>query len=149
LEENGFYRSTITHSERQNPAIQQVESRSTFILEIQRGLGNISILGKSLLLARQIEGIARCIHTESFRAEGVRCHRAEFGRSTQKQNRWLAQVSITEKKYFPQSNTWTTASEIEPGPSVKISVEGFRLARGPFKRSVPVYEKVPSTTTCS
>ena len=49
--------------------------------------------------------------------------------------------SIAEKKYVPQSNTVDYTFAIDPGPLVKISVEGFRLSQGTVKRSVPVYEE--------
>jgi len=141
LEENGFYRSTITHSERQNPAVQQVEV--TF--HIQPGeparVGNITALGNSLYSRGQIEDIGHLHPTDKVSAQKASSAIEKIRKKYQKQDRWLAQVSIAEKKYLPQTNTVDYTFEIEPGPKVQINVEGFRLSKGTMKRSVPVYEE--------
>jgi outer membrane protein insertion porin family len=141
MEGNGFYRSSITHSEQQNPANQQVDV--TF--RIQPGtparVGEIKVLGKGLYSRGQIEDIAHVHPTDIVSAQKASSAIERIRKKYQKQSRWLAQVSIAEKKYVPESNTVDYTFEIEPGPLVKISVEGFRLSKGTVKRSVPVYEE--------
>ncbi len=141
MEENGFYRSAITHSERQNPAIQQVEVAFHIHSGDPARVGNITLLGKSLYSRGQIEDIARLHPTDIVSAQKASSAIERIRKKYQKQNRWLAQVSIGEKKYVPQSNTVDYTFQIEPGPLVKISVDGFRLSKGTVKRSVPVYEE--------
>ena len=141
MEENGFYRSVITHSERQNPPIQQVE----IMFHIHSGeaarVGNIAISGKSLFSRGQIEDIAHLHPQDIVSAQKASDAIERIRKKYQKQNRWLVQASIAEKKYVPQSNTVDYTFEIDPGPLVKIGVEGFRLSQGTIKRSVPVYEE--------
>jgi outer membrane protein insertion porin family len=141
MEENGFYRSVITHSEQQNPAIQQVEVTFRVHSGDAARVGNIAVLGKSLYSRGQIEDIAHLHPTDIVSAQKASSAIEKIRKKYQHQNRWLAQVSIAEKKYVPQSNTVDYTFEIEPGPLVKINVEGFRLSRGTVKRSVPVYEE--------
>jgi outer membrane protein insertion porin family len=141
MEENGFYRSVITHSERQNPPIQQVE----IMFHVRSGeaarVGNIAISGKSLFSRGQIEDIAHLHPGDVVSARKASDAVERIRKKYQKQNRWLVQASIAEKKYVPQSNTVDYTFAIDPGPLVKISVEGFRLSQGTIKRSVPVYEE--------
>ncbi len=141
MEENGFYRSSITHSEHQNPAIQQVEIAFHVHSGDPARVGNITVLGKSLYSRGQIEDIAHLHPTDIVSAQKASNAIEKIRKKYQQQNRWLAQVSIAEKKYLPESNSVDYTFEIEPGPLVKISVEGFRLSRGTVKRSVPVYEE--------
>lgn len=141
MEENGFYRSVITHSERQNPAIQQVEVSFRIHSGDPAKVGNIAVLGKSLYSQGQIEDIARLHPADVVSAQKASTAVERIRKKYQKQNRWLAQVSIAEKKYFPQSNSVDYTFEIDPGPTVQIQVEGFRLSQGTIKRSVPVYEE--------
>lgn len=141
LEENGFYRSTITHSEQQDPVIQQVE----IIFHIHSGdpalVGNVTVSGKGHYSSSRIEDIAHLHPGDIVSAEKASTAIDRIRKKYQQQDRWLAQVSITEKKYVPENNTVDYTFEIEPGPLVQIQVEGFRLSRGTVKRSVPVYEE--------
>ncbi len=141
MEENGFYRSAITHSEQQNPAIQQVEVAFHIHPGDPARVGNIAVQGKSLYSPGQIENIAHLHPTDIVSAQKASNAIERIRKKYQQQNRWLAQVSIAEKKYVPTSNTVDYTFEIEPGPLVKITVEGFRLSKGTVKRSVPVYEE--------
>jgi outer membrane protein insertion porin family len=141
MEENGFYRSVITHSERQNPAIQQVE----IVFHVHSGeaarVGKVALTGKSLYSQGQIEDIAHLHPTDIVSAQKAASAIERIRKKYQKQNRWLVQASIAEKKYVPQSNTVDYTFDVDPGPLVHIEVEGFRLSQGTIKRSVPVYEE--------
>src|SRR5215468_5176186 len=59
----------------------------------------------------------------------------------QKQNRALAQVSIAEQNYHPETNTVDFTFQIDPGPVVIITAEGYRIRRGALKKQIPVYEE--------
>ena len=141
LEENGFYRSTITHAEHQDPEIQQVE----VTLRIHSGdparVGKIDVLGQSKYSSGQIADIARLHPGDIVSARRASDAIERIQKKYQKQNHWLAQISIAKKKYVPQTNTVDYSFEIEPGPTVQISVEGFKLSQSTIKRSVPVYEE--------
>jgi len=59
----------------------------------------------------------------------------------QKQDRLLSQVAISSRTYRPESNTVDYAFDIQPGPRVEITVEGFKISRNQLKKNVPVYEE--------
>ncbi len=141
MEENDFYHASVTHSERQDPVTQQVEVRFEIHAGVPARVGAVTIQGKSLYSRRQIEDIARLhpgdVVSASKAAEALDRIRKKY----EKQDRWLAEISIVEKKYVPERNAVDYALEADPGPSVLIQVEGFRLSRGTIKKNVPVYEE--------
>jgi len=141
LEENGFYRSTVTHSEQQHPDTQQVEVTFHIHSGDPAHVGNITLTGTSAYSTSQIEDIAHLHSGDVVSARKASDAIHKIQKKYQKQDRWLAQVSIAEKKYVPQTNTVDYIFEIDPGPRVQIDVEGFRLTKGTIKRSIPVYEE--------
>ena len=48
----------------------------------------------------------------------------------QKQQRVLAQVSIADQRYQPESNAVDYTYLIEPGPVVLVYTQGFHIGRG-------------------
>ena len=59
----------------------------------------------------------------------------------QKQNRLLAQVSITKKSYREKANAVDYTFDIVPGPKVQVTTEGFKIRRGVLKQNVPIFEE--------
>ena len=59
----------------------------------------------------------------------------------QKQDRLLSQVAISSRTYRPETNTVDYAFDIQPGPRVEITVEGFKISRSQLRKNVPVYEE--------
>ncbi len=141
MEENDFYRSTVTHSELENPATQQLEVTFRIHSGDPARVGNITLSGNSLYSRGQIEDIARLHAGDIVSAQKVASGLERIRKQYQKHNRWLAQVSISEKKYVPAQNRVDYTFESDPGPSVLIQVEGFRLSKKTLKKNVPVYEE--------
>jgi len=141
MEENDFYRSSLTHSEQENPATQQVEVTFRIHSGEPARVGNITLSGKNLYSRGQIEDIARLHSGDIASAQKVARGLERIRKQYQKDNRWLAQVSITEKKYVPEQNLVAYTFESDPGPLVQIQVEGFHLSNKTLKRNVPVYEE--------
>src|SRR4029077_16727183 len=59
----------------------------------------------------------------------------------QKQNRLLAQVSVSEKSYRELANAVDYTFNIVPGPRVQVIAEGFKIRRGVLKQNVPIFEE--------
>jgi outer membrane protein assembly factor BamA len=59
----------------------------------------------------------------------------------QKQNRLLAQVSISKKSYRQEANAVDYTFDIVPGPKVQVIAEGFKIRRGVLKQNVPIFEE--------
>ncbi len=141
MEDNQFYRSTVTHSEQSDPADQQIEV--TF--RIQPGdparVGEVKLQGRGLFSQGQIQDIAHLHPGDIVTAQKASNAIDRIRKKYQSRGRWLVQASIAEHKYIPASNTVDYTLLVEPGPLVEITVEGFRVSRGTIKKNVPVYEE--------
>jgi len=141
MEENDFYRSSITHSEQQNAVTQQVEVTFHIHSGDPARVGNVNINGKGLFSSGQVEDMVRLHPGDVVSAQKVATGLERIRKQYQKHNRWLAQVSIAEKKYIPETNKVDYTLAVESGPVVEIRAEGFHLSRGTMRRYVPVYEE--------
>jgi outer membrane protein insertion porin family len=141
MEENEYYRSKISYTQRDNPETQQVE----ITLQIHSGdpahVGTITVQGGGLYSIGQVEDIAHLHPGDVVTAQKVSDALDRLRKHYQKRDRWLAQVSIAAKEYVPQLNTVNYKLAIEVGPKVEIRVEGFFMRKGTLRRNVPVYEE--------
>lgn len=141
MEENGFYKAAITHSEDEDPDTQQV--RITF--QVRAGpaarIGKVTWLGVSMFSRGQLEDIAH-LHTGEIVTSQTATNAIDrIRKKFEKRNRWLAQVAVASRQYRPETNTIDYTLQVDAGPAVQILVEGFRLSKGAIKRNVPVYEE--------
>jgi outer membrane protein insertion porin family len=141
LQQNGYYKSSVTHSEKQDLVTRQL----AISFHIHSGdpalVGEVKVEGNSLYSAAQIADIGHLhsgdtvnVQTSSGAIERIRKH-------YQKKNRWLAQVEIASSKFKPETNTVDYTFRIDAGPIVSIDVQGFHLGRGTIRRNIPVYEE--------
>jgi outer membrane protein assembly complex protein YaeT len=59
----------------------------------------------------------------------------------QKDKRLEAKVSLESMKYNPAENTATPMLRIDPGPRIKVSAVGAKIADRKIQRYVPIYEE--------
>ncbi len=141
MQENGYYRARVTAESASNAATQQVN----ILFHITPGepakIGEVNATGHSAFSQAQLQDIARMHPGEGVTAARVTNSLQYLRKKFQKQQRVLAQVSIAQQKYHPDSNAVDYTYLIEPGPVVLISAEGFRIGRGLLKKQVPVYEE--------
>lgn len=141
MEENGYYRAKLSHTEQQSVETQQVEV--TF--QIHSGpvahVGQVAMEGSSGYSVGQLEDIAHLHPGDVVNAQTASNAIDRIRKKYQKKNHWLAQVAIADRQYRPQTNAVDYKVEIESGPLVQIQVEGFRLGSATLKRNVPVYEE--------
>ncbi len=126
MEENEYYRSSITHSEQRDPTSQQVEVTFRIHSGDPARIGSITLLGNSLFSHGQVQDIARLHPGDVVSGQKVASGLERLRKKYQKRNRWLAQISFAEKKYLPESNTVDYTLQTEPGPAVEIRVEGSK-----------------------
>ena len=141
MEENGYYRASVSHSEQEHAETQQVEV--TF--QIRPGpaarVGKVALQGQSAFSVGQLEDIARVHPGDLITAQTGSNAIERIRKRYQKKNRWLAQVAIAGREYRPQTNTVDYTLQIDSGPLVEIFVEGFRLSKSSIRRNIPVYEE--------
>ena len=104
-------------------------------------VGEVNFTGHPARSPAQIEDTAHLHPGDPVSAQRVSSALDRLRKRYQKQNRWLAQVAIAKRAYRADANAVDYTFNIEPGPTVNITAEGFKISRGVFKRNVPVYEE--------
>ncbi len=141
MQENGYYRSRVTAESTSNATTQQVNILFEVTAAEPAHVGQVTLAGHSSLSLVQVQDIARMHTGERVTAARITGSLQRLRKKFQKQRRVLAQVSIAQQTYHPESNAVDYAYLIEPGPVVIVSVQGFRISHGVLKREIPVYEE--------
>lgn len=141
LEENGYYRASVTPVEQRHENTQEINVTFHLALGEPARIGMVSFTGASKFSQGQLQDISGMHPADFVSANRVSDALDRLRKKYQKQDRWLVQVSITQKKYLPKSNTVDYTFEIQPGPTVDIETEGFKLSKSVLKRNVPVFEE--------
>lgn len=141
MEENGYHRAHTTAEETPHVLTQQVDVQFHVSPGSQAHIGEVKVTGTSNLSAEQVRRIAHMESGDRVTASKVSSSLQRLRKRFQRQNRALAQVSIAQQTYHPESNALDFTYQIDPGPVVLISAEGFHVSRGTLKKEVPVYEE--------
>ena len=141
LQQNGYYKSSVTHSEQEDPLTQQ----QAITFHIQPGpqalVGEVRVEGNPKYSKGQIADIGHIHPGDIVTAQTVSKAIEKLRRRYQKNDRWLAQVEVTSAQLQPETNTVDYTFRIDAGPIVSIEVRGFRLSKSTIRRSIPVYEE--------
>ncbi len=141
MSDNGYYRSAVTHDEHAHPETSQMD----VVFRVTSGppatVGDITITGTGAYSRGQIEDIAHMHPGDRVTADRVSSALQRIRKKYLKQNRLLAQVSIASRIYRPDTNRLDFNFLIDPGPSVDIAVEGFKVRKSALRKRVPVYEE--------
>jgi outer membrane protein insertion porin family len=141
MQENGYYRARVTAESTSNAATQQVNILFHITPGESAHVGDVNATGHSAFSQSQLQEIAKMHPGETVTAARITNSLQYLRKKFQKQQRVLAQVSIAQQKYHPETNAVDYTYLIEPGPVVLITVQGFRISRGLLKKEVPVYEE--------
>lgn len=141
MQENGYYRARVTSESTSNATTQQVDVLFHVSPGSQAHVGQLKVTGTSELSSGAVQAIAHMESGDRVTAQLVSGSLQHLRKKFQKQNRALAQVSIAEQTYHPETNALDFTFQIDPGPVVLISAQGFHIGRGTLKREVPVYEE--------
>jgi len=141
MQENGYYQARVTAETTSNPATQQVNVLFHVTPAVQAHVGVMNVTGSSGLSPGEVESIAHMNPGDRVTAARVSDSLRRLRKRFQKQVRALAQVSIAEQKYHPETNSVDFTFQIDPGPEVVIFATGFRISRGVLKKEIPVYEE--------
>jgi len=141
LRQNGFYKSSVSHSEQQDPTAQQVAISFNIIAGDQATVGKVSVEGNALFSEGQISDIGHIHPGDMVTAQTASGAIERIRKRYQKKDRWLAQVEVASAEFQPATNAIDYTLRIDAGPIVIIGVEGFHLGRGTIHRSIPVYEE--------
>jgi outer membrane protein insertion porin family len=141
MQEGGYYRARVTAESTQNAATQQVDILFHITSGAQAHVGEVKVLGASGLSSEEVQRIANVNSGDRVTAARVTGSLQRLRKRFQKQDRALAQVSIAEQKYHPETNGVDFTFQIDPGPVVVIYARGYHVSRGVLKKEIPVYEE--------
>ena len=141
MQENGYYKARVSGETTSNLTTQQVDVLFHADAGAQAHIGQVAVTGTSNLSSFQVQQIAKVNSGDRVTASRITESLQKLRKKFQKQNRALAQVSIAEQKYQPDTNALDLTFQIDPGPVVLISTRGFRISRGRLKKEVPVFEE--------
>src|SRR5205085_2871153 len=141
MQQNGYYRSTVTEKETEHVDTQQVD----IVFHIQPGpgahVGQVTVSGKQNYTQQQIQDIAKIHPGDQVTAARTTNALERLRKKYQKQERWLTQVRISSQVYNPRTNAVDYNFEVVPGPTVRLTVEGFKFSRGQLKQLIPVFQE--------
>jgi outer membrane protein insertion porin family len=141
MQENGFYRSSVSEEEHKDPARQQIDIVFRINPGPQARVGNVTVPGKPGYSQGQIQDIGKMHPGNPVSVQRVSNALDRLRKKYQKQNRLLAQVSIPKKSYREEANAVDYTFDIVPGPKVQVTTEGFKIRRGVLKQNVPIFEE--------
>jgi outer membrane protein insertion porin family len=141
MAEDGYYHASVSQRETAHPENQQVDVVFLIVPGPQARIGQVTLTGDAGYSQAQVQDMARMHPGDRITADRVTKALQRLRKKYQKQNRLLAQVSIAERKYQPETNAVDYTFRIDRGPTVDIGVEGFKIRRGVLKKNVPVYEE--------
>ena len=141
LQENGYYSPEVETEEQADPDRQQIAIVFVIHPGAQAKVGKVTVTGTPGYPDIQVAKIARLRPGDLVSVQRVSNALDRLRKKYQKQNRLLAQVSITSKLYHNSSNVVDYTFDIQPGPKVEILSEGFKVRRGVLQQNVPVFEE--------
>ncbi len=141
MQENGYYRARVTAESTSDTAIQQVNVLFHITPGAPAHIGEVKVTGSSGLSSGDVQGVAHMHSGDRITGTLVSNSLQRLRKRFQKQNRALAQVSVAEQQYHAETNAVDFTFQIDPGPVVVISTQGYRVSRGVLKKEIPVYEE--------
>ncbi len=141
MEQNGYYRSTITPRQSEDVTTQQIAILFTVIPGEQARVGAVTVNCDSGCVPAEVPRIAKLRPGDRVSTQRTSSALQRLRKRYQKQNRLLAQVSVAKKTYRPEANAVDYTLNIVPGPQVEVAAEGFKLRRSVLKQNVPVFEE--------
>ncbi|HXU17823.1 MAG TPA: outer membrane protein assembly factor BamA [Terriglobales bacterium] len=141
LQQNGYYKGSVTHSEQVDPPTQQVEVTFHIRPGPRALVGEVRVEGNAHYSKGQIADIGHIHPGDTVTAQLTSTAIERLRKRFQKNDRWLAQVEVASAKFRPETNTVDYTFRIDAGPTVFIEVQGFRLSKATIRRSIPVYEE--------
>lgn len=141
MEENGYHKSRVTAEDTSNATTQQVDVLFHVAAGSAAHVGEVKVTGTSNLTIDELKRLAHMQSGDRVTAARVSGALQRLRKRFQKQNRALAQVSIAEQIYHPETNALDFTFQIDPGPVVLISAHGYHISRGTLKKEIPVYEE--------
>jgi outer membrane protein assembly complex protein YaeT len=141
MQDNGYYRAKVTAESMFLNSTQQV----SILFHVAAGdpahVGEVKVTGTSGFSSGQVQDAAHMRSGDRITAGRITSALQRLRKKFSKQQRVLARVSIAVQQYHPEKNSVDYTLQIEPGPVVLITTQGFKVRHGILKKEIPVYEE--------
>ncbi len=141
LVENGLNQAKVTSSEQRNEQQHQINLTFHVTAGARALVGEISLEGDAGYSVEEIKDIAKLHPGNPVISNRISRALQRIRSRYQKQDRLLAQVSISNRTYHADRNTIDYVLKVDRGPAVEISADGFKLSQRTLKKLVPIYEE--------
>jgi outer membrane protein insertion porin family len=141
MQGNGYYKARVTAESTSNIATQQVDVLFHVTAGSPAHVGEVKVTGSTKLSPGDVQNIAHMNPGDRVTASRVSDSLRRLRKRFQKQNRALAQVEIADQTYRPDKNALDFTFQIDPGPVVLITAQGFHISQRTLKKEIPVYEE--------
>ena len=141
LEENGFHQAKIKISDKRDDPEHQIDITFHVTPGPRAVVGEVIVDGDSSYSIDEIKDIANLHSGDPVISSRVTRALQKIRSRYQKQDRLLAQVSLKDRAYHHAPNTVDYTFQIDRGPVVEVTAEGFKLTRSTLRRLVPIYEE--------
>ena len=141
MAENGYYRYSVKDEERRHPETQQVDILLRLSVGQRAHAGRVMFSGDGRYSEGQLQDVAHLHPGDPVSSQRITDALQHLSKNYQKQNRWLAQVTVADRTYRQAANAVDYSINLDPGPTVQISTEGYKISERVLKRLVPVYQE--------
>lgn len=141
LQENGYYRAKVSVDTTSTSSTRQAEVTFHIVAGAPARVNQVTVGPNSPFSQTQVEQIARMRPGDRITAARINGSLQRLRKKLQKQERVIAQVSISAQTYHPESNSVDYTYVIDPGPLVILYATGFRISRSVLRREVPIYQE--------
>lgn len=141
MADNGYYKSRILYQLRPNDETRQMEIDFHVVTGELARVGEVTIEGDTGIPPGKVRSLTKLKTGDKVKQENVTRALERLRKNYQKNNHLEAQVSLTERKYQPDTNRLNYFFKVDEGPTVAITTEGAKISKGQLKKLVPVYQE--------
>jgi outer membrane protein insertion porin family len=141
LHEYGFWQAQVTENLFRHEDTQQVDVEFALVPGPPARIGKLTLTGDPNLSDAQAAEISKMQPGKAIRGEMLQRGTTRLRNHYARHKRLRAQITAGLPVFHPETNTVDYNIEVDPGPIVEISVQGYKLSRSKLKKYVPVWEE--------
>jgi outer membrane protein assembly complex protein YaeT len=141
MADSGYYQSRITYDLDPDPKDSQMAIHFHVLPGPLARVGQVSIVGEAGIPRDQIRSLTKLKTGEKVKSDHVTRALERLRKHYQKNDHLEAQVSLTNRKYHPDTNSLDYVFEVQEGPTIAIITEGDKVSKSQLRKLVPVYQE--------
>lgn len=141
LANGGYFQSSVTYKLQPNPGDRQMAITFYVTPGTLARVGDVTIQGDSGMSPEQVRKLTKLKPGDRVSSDHVTRALERMRKYYQRNAHLESQVTLTERKYQPDSNRLDYVFQVEEGPTVNISSVGNGISNRQLRKLVPVYEE--------